>query len=177
MTRREEIVPPLAPGPSENDSKFIADAMLGRLARWLRFLGFDTVYVPGISDRSLIRIAREEARTILTRDTRLVQIKALGSHLLISSNDPFQQLLETITSCKIRQFQLLSRCVACNGTLWEIRDKSEMKDSVPEYVFLHYNLFRRCADCGKIYWEGSHPRRFRENVCGMLDVVDKNGGQ
>jgi uncharacterized protein len=176
MIRREETVRPLTPDSFENEIRFLADAMLGRLARWLRFLGFDTVYVPGISDRSLIRIAREEARTILTRDTRLVQIKALGSHLLISSNDPFQQLLETISGCGITKFRLLSRCVACNGNLGEVRDKSEVKDSVPEYVYLHYNLFRKCAECGKIYWEGSHPKKFREDVRGMLGMVDKKNG-
>jgi hypothetical protein len=92
---------------------------------------------------------------------------------LISSNDPFQQLLETISSCKLRQFQLLSRCVACNGKLGEIRDKQEIKDSVPEYVFLHCTIFRKCAECGKVYWEGSHPRRFREDVRGMIGIVDK----
>ena len=173
MIRREEKGIDLTPDLFHNEIKFIADAMLGRLARWLRFLGFDTAYIPGISDNCLIRMAREEDRTILTRDTRLVKIKALGNHLLISSDDPFQQLLETISSCKLEQFQLLSRCVACNGKLGGIREKSEVKDSVPEYVFLHYNVFWKCTDCGKVYWEGSHPKKFKEDVQGILRKVDK----
>jgi uncharacterized protein with PIN domain len=92
---------------------------------------------------------------------------------LIASNDPFQQLLETISTFKIRQFRLLSRCVACNGILEEIEDKSVIKDLVPEYVYLHYDLFRKCSDCGKIYWEGTHPQKFRDNVQCVLGMVDK----
>ena len=94
--------------------------MLGRLARWLRFLGYDTLYYSGISDSSLIRIAREQDRVVLTRDTRLIKIKGLKNYLLITSNDSFQQLLEVIESLKLRQFNLLSRCVKCNGELMKI---------------------------------------------------------
>jgi hypothetical protein len=61
--------------------------------------------------------------------------------------------------------------VKCNGKLQKIKDKSEVKDSVPEYVFLHYNLFQKCADCGKIYWEGTHPRKFREEIQGILSIL------
>ena len=169
MTRREETGTSLTPDSTQREVTFIADAMLGRLARWLRFLGFDTVYFPGIIDARLIRIALEQNRTILTRDTRLIRVKGLRSYLLIASDDPFQQLLETISTFKLRQFRLLSRCVKCNGNLLKIKDKSEVKDSVPEYVFLHYNLFRKCADCGKIYWEGTHPRKFREEIQGIFE--------
>jgi uncharacterized protein len=164
MTRREETVMSLTPDSNRQEEQFIADAMLGRLARWLRFLGFDTVYFPGIKDSSLIRMAREQDRTILTRDTRLVKIKGLMKYLLIASDDPFQQLIETISAFKLKHFQLLSRCVTCNGNLEEIEDKSMVIDSVPEYVFLHYDIFRKCTDCGKIYWEGTHPKKFREDV-------------
>jgi hypothetical protein len=168
MNRREETVSSLTPDSSHNEVKFIADAMLGRLARWLRFLGFDTVYFSGISDSQLIRIAREQDRAILTKDTRMIKIKGLRNYLLIASDDPFQQLLETISGFKLRQFQLLSRCVACNGKLEKIREKSLVKDAVPEYVFLHYDLFQKCEDCGKIYWEGTHPKKFREDVKGIF---------
>ncbi len=144
--------------------KFIADAMLGRLTRWLRFLGYDILYYPHISDAKLIRIAREQDRLILTRDTRLVQSKAAKNHVLITANDPYQQLIEVIDSLKLKRFDLFSRCVSCNGELTKIIDKEEIKDSVPEHVFLHHNDFMKCRDCGKIYWEGSHPKKFREKV-------------
>ena len=145
--------------------------MLGRLARWLRFLGCDTLYYSGISDASLIRIAREQDRVVLTRDTRLIKIKGLKNYLLITSNDSSQQLLEVIDSLKLRQFNLLSRCVKCNGELMKIIDKVEIKDSVPEFVFLQHNEFLECLDCGKIYWEGSHPNKFKEKVGRILKAA------
>jgi len=143
---------------------FLADVMLGRLARWLRLLGFDTLYYNDISDNRLLRIAKEQGRLILTRDTRLIKIKGIKDYLLIKANDSFSQLLEVIDTLKLTQFNLLSRCVKCNGMLTRILDKNEIKDSVPEFVFLHFNLFLRCSDCGKVYWEGTHPRKFREKL-------------
>ena len=58
--------------------------------------------------------------------------------------------------------------MTCNGNLEKIEDKSLLIDSVPEYVFLHYDVFRKCVDCGKIYWEGTHPKKFREDVREIL---------
>jgi len=147
---------------------FLADVMLGRLARWLRLLGFDTLYYNDISDNRLLRIAKEQGRFILTRDTRLVKIKGIKDYLLIKANDSFSQLLEVIDTLKLTRFNLLSRCVKCNGMLTRILDKNEIKDSVPEFVFLHFNLFLRCSDCGKVYWEGTHPRKFREKLSEVL---------
>lgn len=147
---------------------FLADVMLGRLARWLRLLGFDTLYYNDISDNRLLRIAKEQGRFILTRDTRLVKIKGIKDYLLIKANDSFSQLLEVIDTLKLTRFNLLSRCVKCNGMLTQILDKNEIKDSVPEFVFLHFNLFLRCSDCGKVYWDGTHPRKFREKLSEVL---------
>lgn len=143
---------------------FIADAMLGRLARWMRFLGFDTLYFRDIKDSRLIRIAREQDRIILTRDTRLVQIKGLNNYLLIKSDNVLDQLIEVINTFKISQIKPLSRCVACNGILKKITNKQKIKDSVPEFIFLNIHDFLECPDCGKIYWEGSHPRKFKEKL-------------
>ena len=89
--------------------QFIADAMLGRLARWLRFLGFDTLYYPGIDDAKLIRIARENNRFILTRDTRLVQRKGLRNVLLIHANDSLHQLVEVVRTCPPKIVPLVIR--------------------------------------------------------------------
>jgi uncharacterized protein len=164
MVRREEIINFLAPDVPSKEYQFIADAMLGRLARWLRFLGYDTLYYPDIPDSNLIRLAREQDRFILTRDTRLVKIKGLKDYVLISSNDSIQQLFELLEKLQMKQFHLFSRCVACNGQLMKISDKSEVKDAVPEFVFLNFKKFSRCRSCERIFWEGSHPKKFKEKL-------------
>ncbi len=142
--------------------------MLGRLARWLRLLGFDTIYNPDTSDTKLIRTAKEQERVILTRDTRLVRIKGIRDYLLIRTNDSFQQLLEVIHSLKLKDFHLLSRCVSCNGQLLRVLDKTAVRDAVPDFVFLNFHIFLRCKNCGKIYWEGTHPKMFRDKLAEVL---------
>ena len=153
----------------QGSQRFIADVMLGRLARWLRLLGFDTLYYHDINDTQVIRIAKDQGRVILTRDTRLVKIKGIKEYLLIRANDSFQQLLEVIRALNLKDFYLLSRCVSCNGQLSRLLDKSEIKDAVPDFVFLNYHRFSKCSGCGKVYWEGTHPKMFREKLSKVLD--------
>jgi uncharacterized protein len=158
----------------EKYMKFIADAMLGRLARWLRFLGFDTLYYPDIEDSRLIKIALEEDRCILTRDTRLVQIGAVKDYLLLLSNSTFQQLVEANDALHLDRVHLPGRCVACNGLLMTVTDKDQVRNSVPEYVFLSLDVFSRCADCGRVYWKGSHSRQFGEMLGKIKHLKDKH---
>jgi uncharacterized protein with PIN domain len=145
--------------------------MLGRLARWLRLLGFDTLYDPDISDARLLRISKEQERIILTRDTRLIKIRGIKDYLLLKANDSFQQLLEVIHALNLKDFQPLSRCVACNGQLSKIPDKKEIRDSVPDFVFHNFHIFLRCGDCSKVYWEGTHPRMFRDKLTEVLNML------
>ncbi len=146
--------------------RFIADAMLGRLAKWLRLMGYDTYYERDITDDALLLVARREGRTVLTRDTRLTERRAArGQALLIASNDPSEQLKQVMDHFSLSALDT-PRCSLCNGPLVRVPDKRPLKDLVPEYVFLHHGRkgFFRCSGCGHLYWEGSHAGGIRSRT-------------
>ncbi|RJQ23956.1 MAG: hypothetical protein C4560_00535 [Nitrospiraceae bacterium] len=165
--------------------KFIADSMLGRLARWLRLLGCDTLYWPDIEDRRLVRIAGEEDRTLLTRDTRLVRMRGLRRYLLLHENDTFEQLRKVIKTFDLLDllgthpifsngnmgcvplYPIYSRCSLCNTPLEEV-PKEQAKEHVPEYVYLTSDRFRQCPACRKFYWRGTHTERLRQKLKEIL---------
>jgi len=145
------------------DLHFIADAMLSRLARWLRLLGFDTLYYSRIQDRDLMRLALQEGRVILTRDSHFLGVKNLKNLCFIHSDDPTAQVIEVLRTFDIKEFGA-GRCVRCNGPLDTVQERESIRDLVPEYIFFHASGFSRCLDCGNVYWEGSHMKRFREQL-------------
>ncbi len=170
--RGEDIKDPSPPHASE-DLRFIADSMLGRLSRWLRLLGYDTLYFPTIEDNKIIRIARSEGRILLTRDTRLIKEKGVGvKFLLLTSNDTVHQVLEVIKIFGLMAGDM-KRCALCNGVLKNI-EKASVQDSVPEYVYLNFSSFMKCTECGKVYWQGSHIRRFRDRFEKMISVSSES---
>ena len=156
--------------------KFIADSMLGRLAKWLRLLGFDTLYYPHIEDSLLLRIAREQDRTILTRDTGLVKIRGIRSYMLLEDNDTFNQLSKVINAYNLLsqlseegKISLLSpgRCSICNELLKEVaREKAQ--PHVPEYTFKTCSSFKHCEKCGRFYWKGSHQENLQKKLSELL---------
>ena len=156
--------------------KFIADSMLGRLARWLRLLGYDTLYYPHIEDSILLRIAREDSRILLTRDARLVKVRGLQRFLLLKENNPSKQLRKVVETFKLKIYGMdgvkrevfLNRCVICNASLNAIQ-KEKIKGAVPEYVYRTSDVFRQCSECGKIYWKGTHPEKIRKKLIEILD--------
>jgi len=148
--------------------KFIADAMLGRLAKWLRLLGFDVLYYPDIEDREVIRISREHDRTILTRDTRMLQSRGARDAVFIRSDHISQQLLEIKDMLALHDSDLGERCIVCNGNLHKVSERGEVQDLVPDYVYHNFESFMRCNVCGKVYWEGSHYKKIRERISEIL---------
>jgi uncharacterized protein with PIN domain len=135
--------------------------MLGSLARWLRILGFDTIYFRAIANNELIKIARQQERIILTRDTGIARRKQIHELILIHSNATLEQLKEVLSSKRLfpgsDALRLSPRCPVCNGEL-ALTQRETVADSIPEYIFLNATSFFTCKECGKVYWYGSHKK-------------------
>jgi uncharacterized protein with PIN domain len=159
--------------------KFIADAMLGRLAKWLRILGFDVLYYPDIDDKEIVRIAREQQRTILTRDTHLTKRKGLPGVIFVEKDDVFDQLTFIRARLVFSRAAFSGRCAVCNGLIDAVSRKEEVRDLVPDFIYLNSPGFMRCRGCGKVYWEGSHGKGMREKVEEVLSMSRKRspGGE
>ena len=143
---------------------FIADAMLGGLARWLRLLGFDTVYEAGIADAMLVRRAIEEDRAILTQDRRLPVEWHLPEVYLVQAEEPRAQLAEVVRVFDLgAQARLFTRCNRCNTAL-ERLETEEIVVRVPPRVRERHRVFFHCPGCGRVYWHGSHTERIRRAV-------------
>jgi hypothetical protein len=152
--------------------RLICDAMLGKLAKWLRILGFDTLYEREIKDRELIEKVRKRGRILLTADRRLAVRKILrGKVILINSFFLKEQLKETIEKLhlEIRREIFFSRCLICNSPLLPIC-KEKIKSRVPSYVYKTISSFSICPLCDKIYWSATHRERMVSRLKCLLEV-------
>lgn len=135
---------------------FILDVHLGRLARMLRMLGFDTMYRNDYDDAEIVRLALAEKRIIITRDRRLLHLKEITHGYCIRSGEPEAQLQEVVRKFGL-QFNILPfyRCMMCNGLIKQV-DKEAILHRLEPKTILYYNEFYRCDVCNRIYWQGSH---------------------
>ncbi|OGW04597.1 MAG: hypothetical protein A3I04_06505 [Nitrospinae bacterium RIFCSPLOWO2_02_FULL_39_110] len=150
--------------------KFIVDLTMGRLARWLRIAGYNTVLYNSEKMDGIIEIASKEERVILTRNNILVErnkklLKEKGiQYLLLTADIVERQLQDTATyfglNLKENSFTF---CINCNTPLTSI-PKEETAGKVPDYVHQNYNKFVRCEKCGKIFWGGTHKKRMEERL-------------
>jgi uncharacterized protein len=140
---------------SQNEIKFAADRMLGRLVKWLRVIGQDVIYGPHLTGYGLIRAGRAEGRLILTRDRRLKQ-KQPPPFVFIESDHYREQLRQVIKECGLKPGQgLFTRCVTCN-TVLQPRSKETVEKLVPPYVFSTQEKFSWCLTCQRVYWPATH---------------------
>jgi len=148
-------------------TRFIADAQLGGLARYLRMLGFDTLYENEYTDARVARISADEQRIVLTRDRALLMHKRITHGCYVRATRPRQQLEEIVSRLDLyRAIKPFSRCLRCNRELAPVA-KEAIGDRLPPGSAPFYRRFWTCDRCDRIYWEGSHWRRM-EQVIGDL---------
>lgn len=157
----------LRPAPLRTPA-FILDTNLGRLARYLRLLGFDCLYRNDYSDAQVAGIAADTNRTVLTRDRLLLQRKIITRGYFVRATRPRQQVQEVLARFDLyRLVAPFSRCVRCNGCLQTI-DKSAIQDRLEPKTRKYYDTFRICASCKQIYWQGSHHERALQLVEALV---------
>ena len=155
------------------DPKFIVDLNVGRLAKWLRVMGYDALFVPGIEDGELVRLAQEEGRVILTRDRYIVKRRSVTSGkpeaLLIASEDLRGQLRQVVETYQLTAQGGFSRCIECNVSLVDVT-REGVRERVPPFVFQTQEEFMECPSCQKLFWRGTHWHNMIQELSGVGEV-------
>ena len=148
--------------------RFAADRMLGRLARMLRLLGYDTEYSPEMTTARLRELAERGERIVLTRGQAEKRFPGLTNVFSVQSEHAPDQLREVVERFKLEtRSGLWTRCTLCNGMI-EKAEKAGVQALIPAKVFDVYEEFFRCAACGHVYWKGSHVERVLKNLAALL---------
>jgi len=158
--------------------KFIVDNNVGKLVKWLRIMGYDTLFFGGSSDSGMIAIALNEDRVILTRDTQIMKRRVVTSGqlkaILITSDEPELQMRQVIDTLNLNcQFRPFSLCLECNQPLVE-RSKEQVKDLVPPYVFQTQSQYVECPACHRIYWRGTHWQAMTKKLKKFMNKIANN---
>jgi uncharacterized protein with PIN domain len=147
-------------------TRFVLDCHLGRLARYLRQFGFDTLYRNDYTDDELADTSSREHRILLTRDRSLLKRSIITHGYFIREHDPRKQLDEVIRRFDLRnQIIPFGRCTRCNGMV-EAVDKAAIEHLLEPKTRLYFDEFWQCTSCGQVYWEGSHVKH-------MLRLTDE----
>ncbi|HRY15752.1 MAG TPA: Mut7-C RNAse domain-containing protein [Candidatus Competibacteraceae bacterium] len=145
-------------------SRFVLDVHLGKLARYLRLLGFDTLYRNDYEDAELAHLASEERRILLTRDRDLLKRAVVTRGYYVRAVDPRRQIEEIIERFDLQQaIQPFQRCVRCNGRL-SATTKQQVWERLPPETRRSVDEFWACEACGQVYWEGSHMPHIRRFI-------------
>lgn len=160
--------PPEGAGPP----RFAADAMLGRLARWLRLLGLDTHFEAHVADADLVRLALQQGRWLLTRDRGLLAEWRVAGAYRVRAERPRAQLGEVVSHFElVPHLRPLTRCALCNAAL-EALPPEEARGRVPERVRAGGGPLRLCPVCGRGYWRGSHVARMQRVIAELVREVE-----
>jgi uncharacterized protein with PIN domain len=147
------------------EERFVADCTLGKLAKWLRILGYDSLYDPGSADRNFFWKAGDEGRIALTRKRNLARLPHAGRLVVVKADDVGGQITEVLEALALAPElgRRMTRCLNCNVPLEET-PKETVEGWVPAYVYDRCVRFRKCPSCGKIFWPGTHPRHVEEHL-------------
>ena len=152
--------------------KFIVDNNVGRLAVWLRALGYDATFINPIADSELLERARQEGRVILTKDTGILRRKLITSGAVqavrIEGDDWRRQLAQVVRELGLQAEPEFTRCIECNTEL-EPRTREEARPHVPPYVHRTQSAFLACPSCGRHYWQGTHWQRMKRDLGRILN--------
>jgi uncharacterized protein with PIN domain len=169
MFERLDVTPllRLRPKPLRN-TRFIADAHLGGLARYLRLLGYDCLFFNDAGDDRLVEISLSDQRILLTRDRALLMRREISHGCFVHALEPRIQLTEVLDRLDLyRNAKPFTRCMSCNGRLAPV-ERREIHSQLPKRVSEIYTEFWCCSDCGQIYWKGSHYRQLAMFVGQVL---------
>ena len=163
----------LRPNPLEKIA-FIVDINVGKLALFLRMLGFDTMYGSEFRNSTLADIACSQNRILLSRDKALLKRKNVMHGYLLRENNPRKQLIEVVSLYELSdKLKPLSRCIPCNGLLIPV-SKERILNKLEPYTRKYYHSFHICENCGKIYWPGSHQKKIYGFIKEILGEVKQN---
>ncbi|MBZ0307115.1 MAG: Mut7-C ubiquitin/RNAse domain-containing protein, partial [Anaerolineae bacterium] len=170
-----DLTPPLVslirlyPPPLE-EARFILDTHLGKLATYLRMLGFDTLYSNRYEDDVLAEVSFAEKRILLTRDLGVLKRGIVEYGYFVRSTHPERQLFEILKRYNLTQMLVpFKRCMTCNGPLEPI-DKETISERLMPSTRVYYNEFYLCSHCDKIYWKGSHHERMKTFIQNALNI-------
>jgi uncharacterized protein with PIN domain len=149
--------------------KFVVDGMLGKLAKWLKILGFDVLFFSNADDDTLLNLARREGRTLLSRDLGLIARAKGVKSLAIESENWEEQVRQVLDHFNLRsQVRPYTRCLECN-TLLKILPKRMAVNLVTPFVYEQGSSFAICASCGRVYWQGTHFEAMRAEIERLLE--------
>jgi uncharacterized protein with PIN domain len=148
---------------------FVADCMLGRLAKWLKILGFDVLYFSKAEDGELVALARREGRILLTRDSGLIEKAAKRPNRLFVRSDDWQdQVVQVLDELALwDEVRPNSRCLECNRALKPL-EKERARNLVTPYVLEHAASFAMCPECGRVFWQGTHYGDMERKIAKLL---------
>lgn len=151
--------------------KFISDVHLGKLTRYLRLCGFNVYYQPDLTDKEIINKSVNDKLVILTRDVEMLKNRKVTHGYWVRSPQPEEQLKEVLIRFDLKdQVKLFTRCMECNGILKEVA-KNDIMDRLMPKTIKYYEEFKKCPDCDRIYWQGSHYKKMKGSINKLIQVT------